>query len=133
VSRRVQLVVRRSWTDTGSGTVLVLALAAVLALVGTLLAGVAAVAVARHRAASAADLAALAAADRALAGRVPACAAARRAAAAVAAGLLSCRLDRDVADVVVVLRPPGPLGGLGQATSRARAGPAADTAARPAG
>jgi secretion/DNA translocation related TadE-like protein len=110
--------------DAGSGTVLVLALSAVLALAGTVFVAVAAVAVARHRAASAADRAALAAADRALAGPVPACAAALRAAAGVEAVLLRCRLDGDVADVVVALRPPGPLGGLGRATSRARAGPA---------
>jgi secretion/DNA translocation related TadE-like protein len=109
--------------DRGSASVLVLALSAVLALVGILAASVGAVAVARHRAASAADLAALAAADRALDGEVPACQAARRAARAVGAVLEQCRLTGDESDVVAAVRPPGALGSWGVARSHSRAGP----------
>ena len=107
----------------GSATVLVLALAGLLAVVGGLGATVGAVAVARHRAAAVADLAALAAADRALAGEVTACAAARRAAAAGSAVLDSCRLTGQVADVAVTVRPAGALGSWGVARSHSRAGP----------
>jgi secretion/DNA translocation related TadE-like protein len=103
--------------------VLVLSCAAVLALLGGLAASVGAVAVARHRAASAADLAALAAADRALDGEPDACAAAARAAAAVDAVLETCRITGDVSDVVVAVRPPGALGSWGVARSHSRAGP----------
>jgi secretion/DNA translocation related TadE-like protein len=103
--------------------VLVLALAAVLAVVGAVAAAVGAVAVARHRAASVADLAALAAADRALAGQGVGCAAARRAADASAAVLVSCRVTGEIADVVVTVRPAGALGSWGMARSHSRAGP----------
>lgn len=110
--------------ERGSATVLVLALSTALALVGIVLAALGGVAVARHRAASAADLAALAAADRALLGRTAACTAAERAAVAVEARLDLCHfIEADVAEVVVSVRPPGRLGSLGQARSIARAGP----------
>lgn len=109
--------------DRGSAGILVLALAAVLALVGALAASVGAVAVARHRAASAADLAVLAAADRALDGPGPACAAADRVARAAGATVQSCELSGDVADVVAAVRPGGPIGSWGVARSHARAGP----------
>lgn len=109
--------------DVGSGSILVLTLAVVIGLLGALAASVAAVAVARHRAASAADLAALAAADRAPDGALAACASAARAARAVAAVVDSCRLHGAIADVVVAVHPAGPLGALGTARARARAGP----------
>lgn len=109
--------------ERGVAAVLVLALAAVLALAGSTVAAVAAVAVARQRAAAAADLAALAAAQRALQGEAAACRRAAQIAAANSASLLSCRLDGDVAEVVVEVRAPGRLGELGAASSTARAGP----------
>lgn len=109
--------------DRGSASVLVLALASVLALVAALVAGAGAVAIARHRAASAADLAALAAADRALDGPAAACSAAGRAVAAVSASLDRCVLEDDVADVVVSVRPGGAIGSWGVARSHSRAGP----------
>lgn len=114
---------RRCPGDRGSAGILVLALAFVVALVGALAASVGAVAVARHRAASAADLAALAAADRVLQGPSVACAAAGVAARAVSARLDSCRLEGDVADVVVAVRPAGAVGSWGVARSHSRAGP----------
>jgi secretion/DNA translocation related TadE-like protein len=113
----------RSAGDRGAAAVLVLAMAAVLVLAGATVTAVAAVAVARQRAATVADLAALAAAQRALEGQVDACTRAARTAAANGARLTSCRLDGDVAEVVAEVRPPGRLGELGAARSRARAGP----------
>jgi secretion/DNA translocation related TadE-like protein len=115
-------------SDRGSASLLVLSLAGVLALVAMLAVAAGSVAVARHRAASAADLAALAGADRSLQGPGPVCAAATRAAERVAAELTACRLAGDVVEVVVTVRPPGPLGALGSARAVARAGP---TAPRP--
>ncbi len=102
---------------------LVLALAALLVLVTLLLAGLGGVAVTRHRAAAAADLAALAGADVALQGADVACAAAAHAARRGAAQLAECRLEGDVVEVAVLLRPGGALGRLGQARAVARAGP----------
>lgn len=114
--------------DAGVAAPLVLAMASVLALVGLVLASLAAVAVARQRAASAADLSAIAAAQSALEGEGTACARAVALARRVEAALLSCRLDGDVAEVVAAVRPDGPLGRLGTATSQARAGPGEVTA-----
>jgi secretion/DNA translocation related TadE-like protein len=114
---------RPTAADRGSATVLVLALAGVLAVLAGLAATVGAVAVARHRAASAADLAALAAADRVLAGAVIACAAAGRVASDAAGVLESCRLTGEDVEVVVAVRPGGPVGSWGMARSHSRAGP----------
>jgi secretion/DNA translocation related TadE-like protein len=80
--------------------------------------------VARHRAASVADLSALAAASSVHLGSAPACEAARKIAHRSSAQLLECRLVGDVVEVVTSVRPPGRLGELGAATARARAGPA---------
>jgi secretion/DNA translocation related TadE-like protein len=110
--------------DGGVAGVLVLVLAVVVASVGALLATLAAVGVARHRAAGVADLSALAAAHQALAGSAAACATAERTAVAGGATLLDCRMDGDEANVVVEVRPPGRLGDLGAVRGRARAGPA---------
>ena len=114
---------RRARGDQGVATVLVLALAAVLALLGAGSTSLAAVAVARQRAASAADLSALAGAERVLDGQASACARARHIAGLVGAKLLTCSVTDDVVDLVVEVRPAGPLGLLGAAASRARAGP----------
>lgn len=109
--------------DRGAAALLVLALAGLLSLLGAAVAGVAAVGVARQRAAAVADLAALAAAEHALEGAAVACGWAHRLAAQDGAALRSCRLQGDVVEVVSEVRPPGPLGRLGAATGRARAGP----------
>ncbi|MEU8522303.1 Rv3654c family TadE-like protein [Streptomyces sp. NBC_01216] len=74
---------------------------------------------ARHRAGGAADLAALAAADRALWGEEDACATAARIADAQGAAVLRCSVRGDIADVTAVVR----LGPYAPAV-RARAGPA---------
>ncbi|TYP84770.1 Rv3654c family TadE-like protein [Blastococcus xanthinilyticus] len=111
--------------ERGSATVWVLALSAVLALVAAagVLAGAAAVA--RHRAAGAADLAALAAAGRAVLGDPAACAVAAETATANGAELTGCAVgEGSVVDVTVEV--PVRLGRLGVHTAhgRARAGPA---------
>ncbi len=113
----------RSDPDAGVATVLVLALAGVLALLGACTASLAAVAVARQRAASAADLSALAAAEEAFQGQAAACSRASRIAGLVGAELLTCSVTGDVVDLVVQVRPAGELGRLGAASARARAGP----------
>jgi secretion/DNA translocation related TadE-like protein len=118
---------RRHSGERGAAAVLVLALAGVLALLGATGSALAAVAVARQRAATVADLAALAAAQRALDGPAAACTRAAQLAAADDARLLRCTLTGDVAAVVVQVTPPGPIGRLGSATAWARAGPAAGT------
>lgn len=119
--------------ETGSAALLlVVGLGVVLAL-GALLAVLAGVAVAHHRAAAAADLAALAAADRALGGLATspgdgACALAGRVARAHGATLTRCGVDTHgstlVVTVTVALPLRGPAGRLGpvRATARARPG-----------
>ena len=108
--------------DSGSATVLVLSLAVVLVLVGAVLAAVGAAVVARHRAQSAADLGALAAAQRALDGEGGACAAARGVVEAVGARLDSCALQGADAVVVAVVDLRGRLSTIGPARGLARAG-----------
>ncbi|WP_372448559.1 Rv3654c family TadE-like protein [Streptomyces durocortorensis] len=79
---------------------------------------------ARHRAGGAADLAALAAADRALEGAVAACDAARRVALAQDAVVVRCAVHGEIADVTA-------RSGFGPylPTVRARAGPPTDPVA----
>lgn len=79
--------------------------------------------VTRHRVESAADLAALAAASRAVAGEERACAEARWVAERMGAVLLACRLSEWDARVELVDAPSGVLGQFGSAGARARAGP----------
>jgi secretion/DNA translocation related TadE-like protein len=107
--------------ERGSATVWVLALAGVLALVGAAAVLVGAAVVARHRATAAADLAALAAAGRELAGHARACAAAEEIAAANAAEVISCTVGAG-AVVEVAVRVRVELGGLGVHSATARPG-----------
>ncbi|MEU0099166.1 Rv3654c family TadE-like protein [Streptomyces sp. NPDC006267] len=76
---------------------------------------------ARHRAGGAADLAALAAADRALEGAVAACETARKVAVAQGAVLVRCTMRGEIADVTT-RSAFGPY----EPAVRARAGPPAD-------
>ncbi len=111
--------------ERGAATVWVLALSAVLALVGAAAVVVGAAMVARHRAAGAADLAALAAAGAAVVGDPDPCASAVEVAAANAATVTWCEAGVDaVVDVRVSVALD--LGALGRysAEGRARAGPA---------
>ncbi|MGW2375545.1 Rv3654c family TadE-like protein [Kitasatospora sp. NPDC001683] len=121
--------------DAGSATVWLLALAMLGTVVfaGTIAVG--AVVTARHRAESAADLAALAAADRLLLDPDGGCGRAAGIAAAQGAGLASCEVDRSADAVEVVAEVP--VGGLplrlpvGPARARARAGPVRAPVAAP--
>ncbi|MFJ6716189.1 Rv3654c family TadE-like protein [Streptomyces sp. NPDC091265] len=82
------------------------------------------VVVARHRAGGAADLAALAAADRALEGTTAACRAAQEVARAQGAEVVRCGVQGEIADVIarVSLGPYAP-------EVRSRAGPATQSPA----
>ena len=113
----------RGSADRGSATVWAagaVAVVLVIAVAGLHLGGVL---LARHRAESAADLAALAAAGRSVAGVQVACARARGLAERMTVELVSCRLEGWDALVEVRVRPGGLLAGFGSATARARAGP----------
>ncbi|UNZ18038.1 Rv3654c family TadE-like protein [Streptomyces sp. 891-h] len=81
----------------------------------------------RHRAGAVADLAALAAADRALEGPGRACAAARRVARAQDARVVRCAVRGEIADLDAGVR-----WGAYTARVRSRAGPTDHPAARPA-
>ncbi|WP_051830548.1 MULTISPECIES: Rv3654c family TadE-like protein [Streptomyces] len=113
--------------DAGSATVWLLALAMLGTAVFAATIAVGSVVAARHRAESAADLAALAAADRLLLDADGGCARAAGIADAQGADLVSCAVDRsaDAVEVVAEVR----VGGLparlsvGPARARARAGP----------
>jgi len=120
---------RRPVSDSGVAAVLILALASVLALVGALTTSLAAVAVARQRAAAVADLAALAAASHVLTGPAAACVRAAAVAQRNGGRLTRCRVDGERVDVWAEVRPPGVLGGLGVAQAQARAGPGGPRAA----
>lgn len=123
---------RRAWHgDEGAGSVLVVALVAVVVLLAGALAVLARAQVARHEAQSAADLAALAAAGSLWrppgvdvdpdAWEVPVgCALAREVVDRHAAHLAACEVDDDGAVEVRVDVPTA----WGTATARARAGPA---------
>jgi secretion/DNA translocation related TadE-like protein len=114
---------RRHRGDEGMATVFSLGIVMVLTAVTAVVASVGVVVVARHRAESAADLAALVVTGRAHEGEAVACAAGRATAEVQGGRLVSCRLEADLDAVVrVVVRPPGRLGGLGQASAVARAG-----------
>lgn len=114
---------RRMTDDEGVATVFALVFLVVLATVTMVVGGVGVVLVARHRAMSAADLAALSVTSRALEGEEVACAAGRAVAAAQGARLVACHLEPDLdAEVRVAVRPPGRLGTFGELVVVARAG-----------
>lgn len=105
--------------DSGSATVWAALSGMLLCAVFAVVLGLGQAVAARHRAGGAADLAALAAADRAFEGRARACAAARRVAEAQGARLLRCAVRGDVADVSVT----APFGPYTPPGVRSRAGP----------
>jgi secretion/DNA translocation related TadE-like protein len=110
--------------DAGGATVWVLAagLLTVLVALGSAAAG--AGVVARHRAQSAADLAALAAAARAAEGEEAACGRADEIATVNRARLVACRLDGFDVTVTAEVTPAGVAAFAGSARASARAGPA---------
>lgn len=111
--------------DQGSGTVLVLAAMAVVfaATIGALM--VLSAVLASHRAHSAADLAALAAAETLAKGadQGSACEVGMRLAAVNGASLVGCRAGPDLT-VEVSVSVPASMPQIGVATARSRAGPA---------
>ncbi len=113
--------------DEGFATVAVLALCGVLASAGGLVSVLGGIAVARHQAAAAADLAALAGAARAIEGPRPACTAAAGVARRNGAVLVSCDLNGLDVAVTVAVRPPGVVGTWGNTQGHARAGPGTST------
>ena len=110
--------------DRGSATVWAAGGIAALLLVVWLTVALGAAAITRHRAGSAADLAALAAAAYATEGEDPACARAGWVAERMNVRLTSCRLRGWDAEVEITAQPPDLLVGFGRASARARAGPA---------
>ncbi|RBY94071.1 hypothetical protein DQ244_01515 [Blastococcus sp. TBT05-19] len=111
-------------SERGSATVWVLALSVVLVTVAAAAVVVGLAVVARHRAGTAADLAALAAAGRAVVGDPEPCATAAEIAGANGAELTRCRVEPGSV-VAVEVRVAVPLGRLGEheAVGLARAGP----------
>lgn len=104
--------------DRGSATVWVAMAATVLCVVFAAVLAMGQAVVARHRAGSAADLAALAAADHALQGPGPACEKAATVARAQGAAVVRCAVQGEIAEVTAQVRfgPYGP-------KVRSRAGP----------
>lgn len=92
---------RSRGADRGVATVWVAVTTATLCVVFALVLALGQAVAARHRAGGAADLAALAAADRALEGQDAACEAAREVALAQSAVLVRCTVQGEIADVVV--------------------------------
>ena len=115
---------RRRRRERGSGTVLVLGVVGLLVglVVGAL--SVVSAVVESHRAQSAADLSALAAAALLVRGDPPdaACAVAVRVAGRNGGSVAACRTGSDLS-VEVVVEVPANLPKVGSATARSRAGP----------
>jgi secretion/DNA translocation related TadE-like protein len=109
--------------DRGVATVWTAAFVAILIGAAAFVYWAAVATATRHRAESAADLAALAAAGHAVAGPLAACERARQIAVRMSATLLTCRWDRGDALVEVRSPLPGELASWGAAEARARAGP----------
>ncbi|MEU5834820.1 Rv3654c family TadE-like protein [Streptomyces diacarni] len=110
-------------SDRGSASVWVALSAVVLCGVFAAVLGFGQAVHVRHRAGAVADLAALAAADRALEGRADACAAARGVARAQGAQVVRCTVRGEIADLDARVRW-GPY----DAQARARAGPVGSAA-----
>lgn len=109
--------------DGGSATIWVLAAMSVVLLAGLAGIAVGGAVVARHRAESAADLAALAGADGLAAGSSAPCNAAAELVRANGGLLVSCTVIVDDVVVVVQVAPVGLPHGWGASRASARAGP----------
>ncbi|MFJ2090879.1 Rv3654c family TadE-like protein [Streptomyces sp. NPDC087901] len=111
--------------DQGLATVWAAVTTATLCVVFAVILALGQVVVVRHRAGGAADLAALAAADRALEGAAAACRSARAVAAAQGAEVVRCTVQGEIADVTARVR-----GGPYTSEVRSRAGPPTAAPAR---
>jgi len=112
--------------DEGSATVLVLAATTVIVLLTGALVGVGMAITTRHRAALAADVAALAAAASVAEGEAAACSGATAAAERDGAVVVFCSVAGAVASVRTRVKAPAWILWAGAAEGRARAGPDAD-------
>jgi len=110
--------------ERGSATVVGVAAVLVVLAVFAVAVQLGAAVITRHRAEAAADLAALAAAARVIAGPAHACASARRVTDRMAVRMEGCELDGWEVTVRVEASPPGLLGRFGTSRATARAGPA---------
>lgn len=117
------MTARRVEPESGAATLLVVAMAGVLLLLGAALGVVTAMVTAHREAQSAADLAALAGARRVAAGG-DGCETATRIATANGARLMSCTVSGRVVDVEVAVPGPRWLGQQADLAARSRAGPA---------
>ncbi len=113
---------RRSRGESGAATLLVIAMAGVLVLIGCALGVVQALVVAHRGAQAAADLAALAGAGAAARGEAP-CAAAEAVADANGSDLVECGVAAGTVTVLVRVTGPHWLGQDADLEARARAGP----------
>ncbi|WP_327049138.1 pilus assembly protein TadG-related protein [Microbispora sp. NBC_01189] len=114
----------RATRERGSATIWSIILMTVVWLLAMVVVQVGVARVARHRAQSAADLAALGAARWALAAPGEACARAKVITAADRASLRSCSVSEGVAEVAVAITFEVPLLGPATAVASASAGPA---------
>ena len=110
--------------EDGSATIFMLIAMGLVGLATAVVCLLAVAITARHRAASAADAAALAAAAHAADGESTACGLATRVAGADGGQLVGCSLAGPVAVVAVEVRPNDWLRAFGAATVKAKAGPA---------
>ncbi len=113
--------------DRGGATIWVLTVGLVSLSLALASAAVGAAIVARHRAQSAADLAALGGAVVAIQGTGPACGRAASLVAANGGRLVSCRLDGLDVIVTAEVTPAGVAAFAGAARASARAGPVSPT------
>jgi secretion/DNA translocation related TadE-like protein len=113
------------WHSGEQGSATIVGLGAVITLLAVFAVALqlGAAVITRHRAQSAADLAALAAAAYAVGGTSAACATAQRVTDRMAVRMVSCELSGWEASVWVEAVPPGMLARLGTARAEARAGP----------
>lgn len=114
----------RDDTDRGAATIWMVAVIAAVLLFATGILAIGSATVTRHRAAGAADLAALAAAGYAPDGERAACGWARWVTERMRVRLVSCHLDGWNALIETSADPPEPLARFGAATAHAKAGPA---------
>jgi secretion/DNA translocation related TadE-like protein len=110
--------------DVGSATIWMVAAIAIVAMLTGVVLSVGVVMVERHRAATAADEAALAVAAASINGPTAACAWGTRIARLDGAALSRCRLVDAIATVEARIELPGWLRRFGTAVGQARAGPA---------
>jgi len=119
-----RLMIAPRWGSEGSASIYVLLLLAVICATGVVALAAGHALAVRHRAGAAADLAALAAADRVLEGAARACDLAGSIARANGARVVACTVQGDLVDLLVEIRLSAGLSRLPPVRARARAGPA---------